>query len=102
MRQYWLVGNKIAHFCLLPYNHDTMNGAQVKEIRLQLKPSDEYFEVVLSGKKSRKMDGLYKPESREIILHSGNFHSDNEMTSLSVVPDYGLTAAGPKDIHESR
>ena len=78
------VRNEIAHFCLMPYNHVTMNSEQVKGTLLQLRPTDEYFEVVLSGKKSRKVDGLYKPESREIILHSGNFHSDNEMMYTAI------------------
>jgi hypothetical protein len=31
------------------------------------------FSVIFSGKKSRKVNGLYKPDSREIILHNRNF-----------------------------
>jgi hypothetical protein len=54
-----------------------MNAAQIKEQLLAIEDTDEYFEVVLSGKTSKKVNGLYKPESREIVLHNRNFTSDN-------------------------
>ena len=46
-----------------------MNQTQVKELLLQLKEDVEEFSVIFSGKKSKKVDGLYKPDSREIIIH---------------------------------
>lgn len=54
-----------------------MNNDQIKDLLLQIEPSDEYFSVVMSGKKSGKVNGLYKPETREIVLHNKNFPNDN-------------------------
>ena len=61
-----------------------MNNDQIKQKLLQIRNTDEYFEVVLSGKKSRKVNGLYKPESRELLLHNGNFESDNELMYTAI------------------
>ena len=61
-----------------------MNNDQIKEKLLQIRDTDEHFEVVLSGKKSRKVNGLYKPESRELVLHNGNFQSDNELMYTAI------------------
>ena len=61
-----------------------MNNEQIKEKLLQIRDTDEYFEVVLSGKKSRKVNGLYKPETRELVLHNQNFHSDNELMYTAI------------------
>ena len=36
------------------------------------------------GKKSRKVHGLYKPESREIIIHNRNFTNDNELLYTAI------------------
>jgi hypothetical protein len=33
--------------------------------------------VIFSGKKSKKVKGLYKPDKREIIIHNRNFDNDN-------------------------
>ena len=35
--------------------------------------------VIFSGKKSRKVDGLYKPESQEIIIHNKNMKGDFDL-----------------------
>ena len=61
-----------------------MNNEQIKQKLLQIRNTDEYFEVVLSGKKSRKVNGLYKPESRELVLHNENFQSDNELMYTAI------------------
>lgn len=50
-----------------------MNQQQVRDILLQLDNSVEEFSVIFSGKKSAKVDGLYRPESNEIIIHNLNF-----------------------------
>lgn len=42
------------------------------------------FAVIFSGKKSRKVHGLYKPETREIILHNRNFAGDNELMYTAI------------------
>ena len=50
-----------------------MNQDQVKEKLLAVEDAPQEFSLVFSGKKSRKVNGLYKPDSREIIIHNRNF-----------------------------
>ncbi len=54
-----------------------MNQQQIKE-NLQKLADTPDFTVILSGKQSRKVDGLYKPQSREIIIHNRNMKGDND------------------------
>jgi len=61
-----------------------MNQDQVKEALLRLEPDTEEFSVVLSGKQSRKVNGLYHPESREIIIHNKNFADDNDLMYTAI------------------
>jgi hypothetical protein len=55
-----------------------MNQDQVKEKLLVIEDAPLEFTVVFSGKKSKKVNGLYKPERREIIIHNRNFQEDGE------------------------
>ncbi|MDR1617944.1 MAG: hypothetical protein LBS06_02705 [Treponema sp.] len=50
-----------------------MNQDQVKEKLLAIEDAPMEFTLVFSGKKSRKVNGLYKPDTREIIIHNRNF-----------------------------
>jgi len=61
-----------------------MNNDQIKERLLELRHTDESFAVVLSGKKSRKVNGLYKFDTREIVLHNHNFENDNELMYTAI------------------
>ena len=61
-----------------------MNQDQVRVQLERLRPAGEPFQVVLSGKKSRRVNGLYKPESRQIILHNRNFATDNELMYTAI------------------
>jgi Zn-dependent peptidase ImmA (M78 family) len=54
-----------------------MNQDQVKEKLLKLHDCTEDFIVIFSGKKSKKVNGLYKPDKREIIIHNRNLDNDN-------------------------
>jgi hypothetical protein len=63
---------------------DAVNSDQVKEKLLKLRKPREDFTVVLSGKASRKVHGLYKPETREIVLHNKNFKNDNELMYTAI------------------
>ena len=54
-----------------------MNQDQVKELLLQINDDVEEFTLIFSGKSSKKVNGLYVPDSREIILHNKNFENDN-------------------------
>ncbi|HUV08580.1 MAG TPA: hypothetical protein VMX75_12670 [Spirochaetia bacterium] len=62
----------------------TLNRDQVKERLLRLEGPKDDFAVIFSGKSSKKVDGLYKPETREIILHTGNFNSDGELLYTAI------------------
>jgi hypothetical protein len=54
-----------------------MNQDQVKEKLLAIEDPPLEFSLLFSGKKSKKVNGLYKPDSREIIIHNRNFDDDN-------------------------
>jgi len=59
-----------------------MNQDAVKEKLLAIEDAPLEFSLVFSGKKSSKVNGLYKPQSREIILHNRNFKSDETGQNL--------------------
>ena len=61
-----------------------MNNDQIKNMLLSLRRSPHDFSVILSGKSSRKVHGLYKPDSREIIIHNRNFKNDNELLYTAI------------------
>jgi len=56
----------------------------VKEKLLAIEDAPQEFTVVFSGKKSKKVNGLYKPDSREIIIHNRNFADDNLLMYTAV------------------
>lgn len=56
-----------------------MNSDRVKEILLSVEEPKTEFSVVLSGKKSSLVNGLYKPATREIVLHNRNFDDDLQL-----------------------
>ena len=54
-----------------------MNQDTVKEKLQSIHKSPIDYVVIFSGKKSKKAYGLYKPLSREIIIHNKNFADDS-------------------------
>ena len=50
-----------------------MNQDQVRKKLLSVEDAPLDFTVIFSGKKSRKVNGLYKSDSREIVIHNKNF-----------------------------
>ena len=54
-----------------------MTQDEVKEQLLIIEDAPLDFTVIFSGKKSKKVNGLYKPDLREIIIHNRNFADDN-------------------------
>lgn len=56
-----------------------MNQDQIKALLLELEDTELDFTVTMTGKKSKKVNGLYKPDSREILLHNKNFDDDNQL-----------------------
>lgn len=63
----------------MPLKWIYMNQDQVKEMLLDTADCQTEFSLVFSGKESAVANGLYKPQSREIIIHNRNFATDNEL-----------------------
>lgn len=61
-----------------------MNQEQTKALLQRLEPQAPDFELIFTGKSSRKVNGLYKPETREILLHNKNFSSDEELVYTAI------------------
>jgi hypothetical protein len=61
-----------------------MNQDQVKDKLLQLDRNAEEFAVIFSGKASKKVDGLYYPDRREIIIHNKNFNDDSQLIYTAI------------------
>lgn len=61
-----------------------MNQDQIKELLLRLEDTALDFTVTMTGKKSRKVNGLYKPDSREILLHNKNFDDENQLIYTAI------------------
>jgi hypothetical protein len=59
-----------------------MNQDKVKEKLLAIEDAPLEFSLIFSGKKSSKVNGLYKPQSREIIIHNRNFQPDDAGQNL--------------------
>lgn len=59
-----------------------MNQEKVKEKLLKIEDAPLEFSLVFSGKKSKKVNGLYKVQSREIIIHNKNFNTDDTGQNL--------------------
>ncbi len=56
-----------------------MNQDQTRELLLRVRQCTSDFTVVFSGKKSSKVNGLYMPGDRQILLHNKNFDNDNQL-----------------------
>jgi len=50
-----------------------MNQDKVKKILLSIEDAPLEFTVIFTGKKSKRVNGLYRPDSREILIHNRNF-----------------------------
>jgi len=61
-----------------------MNQDQTKDLLLRLEPQAPDFVLLFTGKSSKKVNGLYKPETREILLHNKNFTSDEELVYTAI------------------
>ncbi len=61
-----------------------MNQAEVKNILSELENNVPEFSVTFTGKESKRVDGLYKPESCEILIHNKNFQDDNSLLYTAI------------------
>ncbi|MDR0474216.1 MAG: hypothetical protein LBH43_11160 [Treponema sp.] len=59
-----------------------MNQDTVKKNLLKIHACTEDFTVIFSGKKCQKVNGLYKPDKKEIIIHNRNFNNDEAGENL--------------------
>ena len=72
-----------------------MNQDQVKEKLLAIEDAPLDFSVIFSGKRSKKVNGLYKPDTREIVIHNRNFtggsggqEADNNLLVYTAIHEY--------------
>lgn len=61
-----------------------MENEKIKEILLDVEDTQLDFTVIQTGKESKKVNGLYKIETHEILLHNKNFKSDNALIYTAV------------------
>ncbi|ULQ58838.1 hypothetical protein K7I13_09865 [Brucepastera parasyntrophica] len=61
-----------------------MNQDQIKDMLLGLEDTGLEFSITMTGKKSRKVNGLYKPETHEILLHNKNFDDENQLIYTAI------------------
>lgn len=61
-----------------------MDNEKIKEMLLDIASTNLDFTVTQSGKESKRVNGLYKPDTHEIILHNKNFKTDEELVYTAV------------------
>jgi hypothetical protein len=61
-----------------------VNQDQVKGYLLEIDEDVEEFFVIFSGKESRKANGVYHPDTREIIIHNRNFSNDASLMYTAI------------------
>jgi hypothetical protein len=61
-----------------------MNQDQVKQILLGIEACTTDFSVILTGKKSGMVNGLYKPMTHEILIHNKNFENDGQLVYTAI------------------
>ncbi len=61
-----------------------MNQDRVKELLLSVADAPLDFSVTFTGKESKKVNGLYKPDTREILIHNRNFKEDNQLMYTAI------------------
>ena len=62
----------------------SMDNQRIKEILLDIAPTELEFTVTQTGKESKRVNGLYAPDTHEILLHNKNFKTDNELIYTAV------------------
>lgn len=61
-----------------------MTNDEIKKRLLDIAPTEIDFSVTMTGKESKKVNGLYYPATHEILLHNKNFKNDNELMYTAV------------------
>ena len=61
-----------------------MDNEEIKQKLLQIENTDLEFTVVMTGKESTRVNGLYKPDTHEILLHNKNFKTDMQLIYTAI------------------
>lgn len=61
-----------------------MTNDRIKEILLDIEPSELDFTVTQTGKESKRVNGFYNPETHEIFIHNLNLKTDNMIVYTAV------------------
>ncbi len=61
-----------------------MDNARIKEILLDIAPTELDFTVTQTGKESKRVNGFYMPDTHEIFLHNKNFKTENQLVYTAV------------------
>lgn len=61
-----------------------MTNADIEGFLLRLRPTQYPFTVIQTGKRSKKVNGLYKPETREILIHNRNFTETSDLLRTAI------------------
>ena len=61
-----------------------MDNESIKQMLQDIRATQLDFTVTLTGKKSSRVNGLYKPDTREILLHNKNFSSEGELIYTAI------------------
>lgn len=62
----------------------SMENQRIKEILLDIAPTDLDFTVIQTGKESKRVNGLYASDTHEILLHNKNFKTENQLIYTAV------------------
>lgn len=61
-----------------------MDNETIKQNLLKIHSSSLDFQVIMTGKESCRVNGMYNPETREILLHNKNFKSDSQLIYTAI------------------
>ncbi|WP_191013458.1 hypothetical protein [Treponema zioleckii] len=61
-----------------------MDNEEIKQKLLQIEDTQLDFTVTMTGKESTRVNGLYKPDTHEILLHNKNFKSDSQLIYTAI------------------
>ncbi len=61
-----------------------MNQDFVKEQLIRIEEPIEHFDLIFTGKSSKKVDGFYRPDERKIYIHNKNMNTDNQIIYTAI------------------
>lgn len=61
-----------------------MTNERIKEILLEIEPTEIDFKVTQTGKESKRVNGFYQPDTHEIFIHNLNLKTDNMLIYTAI------------------